>query len=111
MFNIFVVGFQFERLLVWGYRPLQPADVPMGRHVIVVLGSGSLTARNWDGGTLTTVDLGAAERVLEAARVYRMVGAEAVISSGGSPDRDDPGEPTGVAMRNALVDLGVPPSR
>ena len=101
-FSLFVVSFQFERLLVWGYRPLGPADVPPGRRVIVVLGSGSLTARNWDGGALTTVDLGAAERVLEAARVYRMVGAEAVIGSGGSVRRDGPDEPTGVAMRNAL---------
>jgi len=110
-FSVFVVGFQFERLLVWGYRPLGPADVPTGRHVIVVLGSGSLTTRNWDGGTFTTVDVSAAERVLEAARVYQMVGAEAVISSGGSVQRDDPDEPTGVAMRNALVDIGIPASR
>jgi uncharacterized SAM-binding protein YcdF (DUF218 family) len=110
-FSVFVVGFQFERLLVWGYRPLGPADVPPGRHVIVVLGSGSLTTRDWDGGTFTTVDMSAAERVLEAARVYQMVGAEAVISSGGSVRRDDPNEPTGMAMRNALVDLGIPAER
>jgi uncharacterized SAM-binding protein YcdF (DUF218 family) len=110
-FSIFAVSFQFERLLAWGYRPLRPADVPAGRRVIVVLGSGSFTTRNWDGGKLTIVDLGAAERVLEAARVYRLVGADIVISSGGSPHRDDPDEPTGLAMRGALVDLGIPESR
>jgi uncharacterized SAM-binding protein YcdF (DUF218 family) len=110
-FSIFAVSFQFERLLVWGYQPLRPADVPAGRRVIVVLGSGSFTTRSWDGGKLTSVDLGAAERVLEAARVYRLVGADAVISSGGSPRRDDPDEPTGLAMRTALIDLGIPESR
>lgn len=110
-FSIFAVSFQLERLLAWGYRPLTAADVPPGRRVIVVLGSGSFTARSWDGGKYTTVDFGAAERVLEAARVYRLVGGEAVISSGGSPQRDDPDEPTGLAMRDALVELGIPASR
>jgi uncharacterized SAM-binding protein YcdF (DUF218 family) len=110
-FSIFAVSFQFERLLVWGYRPLNASDVPPGRRVIVVLGSGSFTTRNWEGEKYTTVDYGAAERVLEAARVYRLVGAEAVISSGGSPQRDDPDEPTGVAMRNALIELGIPAAR
>jgi len=109
--SIFEVSFQLERPLVWGYRPLSAADVPPGRRAIVVLGSGSFTTRSWDGGTFTSVDLGAAERVLEAARIYRLVGADAVISSGGSLRRDDPDEPTGLAMRNALVDLGIPASR
>jgi uncharacterized SAM-binding protein YcdF (DUF218 family) len=110
-FSIFAVSFQFERMLAWGYRPLAAADVPAGRRVIVVHGSGSFTTRSWDGSEFTTVDFGAAERVLEAARVYRLLGAEAVISSGGSPRRDDPDEPTGVAMRRALIDLGVPAAR
>jgi uncharacterized SAM-binding protein YcdF (DUF218 family) len=110
-FSIFAISFQLERLLAWGYRPLAPADVPTGRRVIVVLGSGSFTTRNWDGGKFTTVDPGAAERVLEAARIYRLVGADAVISSGGSLSRDDPNEPTGLAMRDALIDLGIPAPR
>jgi uncharacterized SAM-binding protein YcdF (DUF218 family) len=106
--SVFAVSFQLERLLVWGYRPLQATDVPAGRRIIVVLGSGSITTRNWDGEKYTTVDFGASERVLEAARVYRLVGADAVISSGGSPRGDNPDEPTGIAMRKALIDLGIP---
>ena len=111
VFSIFGVSFQLERLLVWGYQPLRAADVPAGRRVIVVLGSGSFTTRNWDHDKLTTVDLGAAERALEAARVYGLAGAEAVISSGGSPRRHDPDEPTGLAIRSALIGLGIPESR
>jgi uncharacterized SAM-binding protein YcdF (DUF218 family) len=108
--STFGVSFQVERLLTRGYRPLAAADVPKGRIAIVVLGSGSFTTRNWDRVAYTTVDLAASERVLEAARVYRFTGAQWVISSGGSPNPNDRNQPSGLAMRKALIDLGVPPS-
>jgi uncharacterized SAM-binding protein YcdF (DUF218 family) len=55
--------------------------------------------------------MSAAERVREAARVYRLIGAEWVIASGGRVHPDDPHTPTGLAIRNALLDQGVPDAR
>ena len=108
--SVFGVSFQIERALVRGYAPLTAADVPQGRTAIVVLGSGSFTTRSWDGSEFTAVDYAAAERVLETARLYRLIRPERVISSGGTSDPDDPDTPTGEAMRVALIDLGVPAS-
>jgi uncharacterized SAM-binding protein YcdF (DUF218 family) len=83
-----VYGFSYlgERLLARGYQPFTIADAPTGRTAIVVLGSGGFTARDW-------------------------WHSEYTISSGGSPRRDNPNAPTAVAMRQALLDLGIPADR
>jgi uncharacterized SAM-binding protein YcdF (DUF218 family) len=99
------------RLLVVGINPLAADDLPPGRTAIVVLGSGSYTARDWANGTYSVVDAVDATRALEAARVFRLVGAEWVISSGGRSDPDDPNEASGITLRDAMVTLGIPAAR
>jgi len=86
-------------------------DVPEGRVAVVVLGSGSFTARDWDDATLSITDPWATGRVLEAARVFRLVDPAWVISSGGLVHPDQPHESTGITMERALVGLGVPKER
>jgi uncharacterized SAM-binding protein YcdF (DUF218 family) len=100
-----------SEVLLIGRVPFQRTDVPPGRTAIVVLGSGSVTVRNWDAIPYSTVDPWAASRVLEASRVFRAIDAGWIISSGGHARRDDPAVPTGESMRDALVQLGVPLDR
>ena len=97
--------------LLVGLHPFDATRVTGTRLVIVVLGSGSITVRDWDGRRFSMTDGTAAARVLEAARVFRLVPAARVISSGGRVRSDDPNIPTGESMRDALVLLGVPADR
>jgi uncharacterized SAM-binding protein YcdF (DUF218 family) len=86
-------------------RFVPPAgDVP----AVVVLGAGSRTAIGEEQrmGVLTEVG---SSRVLEAARVYRLLGNPWVISSGGTARSDH--EASAVAMRRALLHLGVSADR
>lgn len=99
------------RLLANGYRPLGAEDLPRGPITIVVLGAGSRTVQDWDGRRFSMPDPHAASRALEAARVFRMVPAATVISSGGLLSPDAPGTPTGEAMAVALRQMGVPGER
>lgn len=94
-----------------GFEPLQAGDVPEGRTAIVILGSGSFTARDWADGTLSIVDRWAAGRVLEAVRVFHFVHPAWVISSGGLASPDAVHQPPAVTMRSALLDLGIPAER
>jgi uncharacterized SAM-binding protein YcdF (DUF218 family) len=109
--TIYAIDYGVSRLLVIGFRPFAAADVPAGRTAIVVLGAGSFTARDWNDNEYSTVDPVAASRVLEAARVYKLVNPDLVISSGGRVRPKDPNVPTAIAMRDALVQLGIPATR
>jgi uncharacterized SAM-binding protein YcdF (DUF218 family) len=109
--SVYAASYPFEQLLSIGYRPLTRDDVPAGRTAIVVLGSGSFTARDWDRGEYSIIDKGAAERVREATRILWLIDANWVIASGGPIDSSDSNVPTAIAMRAALNDLGVPATR
>jgi uncharacterized SAM-binding protein YcdF (DUF218 family) len=109
--SCYAVSFATGRLLVAGYEPLAKAAVPSGQAAIVVLGSGTFTARDWDDTRFSALDRASTVRVLEAVRVFQMTNAEWVISSGGLVTPSDVDEPNGVTMRNALIRLGVPSSR
>ncbi len=109
--SIYGIGEGVGRLLIIDIHPLAAGDIPPGRTAIVVLGSGGFTARDWAGATYTIVDDVDATRTLEAARVFRMVDAEWVISSGGKSHPDDPDEASGITMRNAMEGLGIPAAR
>jgi uncharacterized SAM-binding protein YcdF (DUF218 family) len=98
-------------LLSAGYRPLSRADVPPGRVTVVVLGSGTVQVRNWSETVLAVPDLFSASRLLEGARVFRLLDATQLISSGGSPTAADRVQPSGRVMADALIALGIPRER
>jgi uncharacterized SAM-binding protein YcdF (DUF218 family) len=101
-----------SRAMAWPFKPFDASDVVTGhRTAIVVLGSGSIDAEDWDGRTFSFVDRSAAARVLEAVRVFRMTNAAIVLSSGGNPRPQLDEKPSGETMRDALVQLGVPEDR
>jgi uncharacterized SAM-binding protein YcdF (DUF218 family) len=109
--TVYAIDYGVSRLLVIGLRPFAASDVPTGRAAIVILGAGSFTTRDWDGNEYSTVDGVAASRTLEAARVYKLVNPDVVISSGGRVRPKDPNVPTAIAMHDALAQLGIPASR
>jgi uncharacterized SAM-binding protein YcdF (DUF218 family) len=77
--------------------------------VVVVLGGGATTAvvGSEVGGALTLTSL---LRALEAARVFKLIGAKTLIVSGGIPRPDKQVEPESALMRDIVVKAGVPPS-
>jgi uncharacterized SAM-binding protein YcdF (DUF218 family) len=109
--SLYGVSYGVGRLLVIGFHPLRPSDVPPGRTVILLLGSGSHTSEDWDRRHFSMLDRPSANRVFEALRLFNAVGAEWIISSGGLLESDDPDEANGLTMRDELVRLGVPPGR
>ena len=108
---IYPIGHAATWLLTRGLRPFASSDVPSNRTAVVILGSGSFSARDWDGKTSSVPDRSGAARIVEAARVYHLIKPEWVISSGGRVYADDPDAPSGETMRDMLVALGVPASR
>jgi uncharacterized SAM-binding protein YcdF (DUF218 family) len=89
------------------YRPFVAATLP-DAHAIVLLGAAITTVlgRENDMRVLTPV---AATRVLEAARVYHLLNNRApIISSGGVSRPGRARQASAIAMRDALVELGIP---
>jgi len=109
--SIYAVPHTVERWMGARFHPLTRADVPPGRTVVVLLGSGSYRRQDWSDFTFSVLDPIGAERTLEAARVYRLVHPAWVISSGGLIDPAEPEDPAGEIMRESLVRLGVPAER
>ena len=91
------------------YQPLSGREAARGAQTIVLLSVGS-TAYVVDGQQVPELGKDTAYNVLEAARVYRMLGNPLIITSGGaSPSA--PRAPDSEMMREALVKLGVPADR
>jgi len=97
--------------LASGYHPLTRADVPAGRTAVVLLGSGSLRFRDWSDNQLALIDPIGASRLLEAARVFHLLDASYILSSGGLATLTDRNRPSGQTMADTLVTLGVPKER
>src|SRR5260221_619076 len=93
------------------HRPLTAADAPRGTSVIVLLGSSTRTAETWMGERFAVLDRESADRVAEAARVYRLLPDAWVISSGGLVDPRSREEASGITMKQTLVQMGGPESR
>jgi uncharacterized SAM-binding protein YcdF (DUF218 family) len=106
--SAFIVPDTVRMLLARGYDPLTRQAVPEGRTAVVLLGSGSYQFRDWSENRFAVVDPIAASRLLEAARVYRLVHADYIVSSGGLIAENERNRPSGVTMAEALVRLGVP---
>jgi uncharacterized SAM-binding protein YcdF (DUF218 family) len=109
--SMYAVSHALERWIAAPFHPLTRADVPPGRTVVVLLGSGSYRRLDWSGAKMSVLDPIGLERTLEAARVYRLVEPDFVISSGGLIDPDSGEDPAGETMRDALVRLGVQSDR
>jgi uncharacterized SAM-binding protein YcdF (DUF218 family) len=109
--TIYPITFASAGPLIGRMQPLVASDVPNRRTAIVVLGSGGFSAHDWDENTRTLPDPMGANRVMEAARVYRIVNAEWVISSGGRPVTTDMTPASALTMRDMLIELGVPASK
>lgn len=98
------------RTLRGPYQPLTSADQARGAPVVVLLGSGSMNLRA-SGRQLSAVTGDAGLRVLEAARLFTLLGGPLVIASGGVTEHDPAGAPESVALQRALIGLGVPNER
>lgn len=109
--SVYGVSAVMVNALAAGYRQLEDGDVPAGPTAVVLLGSGSQTVRDWHGGNVTVLDRAGAARTLEAARAFRVAHADWIVSSGGRGTPTTPDQPSGVTMRDLLVQLGVPADR
>jgi uncharacterized SAM-binding protein YcdF (DUF218 family) len=107
--SIRAVPWVLSRPLVYGFHQFSGADAPGGSTAIVLLGGGGFTVRGREHrmGVLHVVS---AARVLEAVRVYHLLGSPWVVSSGGAGGDPD-AEPDALMMREALIGLGVPAGR
>lgn len=109
--SVYLVPAAASQLLVRGYHKFEARDVSGGTPVIVVLGAGDETIFGWDDERLFLPYASAAARVLEARRIFRLIDARWIISSGGKPNSESPAEPASTNMRNLLVQIGVPADR
>ena len=99
-----------ERLVGWradGSRPLASASEAQGARVVVVLGGGSQTFRA-RGLSLSAVTWTTNFRILEGARLYRLLDRPTIIVSGGVTSRGAGAQPEAEAMRTAILQLEVP---
>jgi uncharacterized SAM-binding protein YcdF (DUF218 family) len=92
------------------YPPIATKTDARGAALIVVLGSGNSTIQA-GGQSLNLVPWTAALRLLEAARVYRLLDRPTVIVSGGITRRESGARSEADAMRSAILELGVPADR
>lgn len=99
--NVLVAG------LSHGLTPIASRDDARGADTVVLLSGGVETVRT-AGIVLTQLSTTSALRVLEAARVYKLIGARLVIVSGGVADERRELRPEGEQMAAALVEAGVP---
>jgi uncharacterized SAM-binding protein YcdF (DUF218 family) len=93
--------------LAHGLAQIRTRDEAKGADTVVILSGGVETIRA-GGVVLTQLTTASTLRVLEAARVYKLIGARLVIVSGGIADERVELEPESRHMSEALVAAGVP---
>jgi uncharacterized SAM-binding protein YcdF (DUF218 family) len=93
-----------------GLRPIVARDQARDADAVVVLGGGVQTVRT-AGVILSQLSTMASLRILEGARVYKLIGARFVIVSGGIADANYELRPEAEQMAAALVLAGVPEDR
>src|SRR5712692_1485630 len=100
-----------ERLIQWsgrGFHPLLGAGDARGARVVVVLGAGNRTFQA-SGSMMSILSWEAVFRALEGARLYHLLDHPTVVVSGGVTSTEKGARPESEAMRDAVVQLGVPP--
>jgi uncharacterized SAM-binding protein YcdF (DUF218 family) len=105
----YVVPAAVNRLWTTGFHRFEPSDVSRRPAAIVLLGAGEQRVSGWID-HVPAMNLVETARVLEAWRVYKLVAPDWIVSSGGGSAKDS-SEPSSIVMRDALVRLGVPPTR
>jgi uncharacterized SAM-binding protein YcdF (DUF218 family) len=91
------------------YHPIETRADAHGAGTIVMLGGG-IVSRTANG--MSIDDLGpTAMRLIETARLYKLLGDPLVIVSGGNTQDLDPPRTEAAAYKIAMVRLGVPESR
>jgi uncharacterized SAM-binding protein YcdF (DUF218 family) len=90
-----------------GLTPLSTRDQARGADTIVLLGGGSITLSG-DGTILGQLTQSSGLRAIEAARLYRLIGARQIIASGGIPYPTFQLKPESEVLARALVEAGVP---
>lgn len=95
--------------LVRGATRIESRAQAHGAQAVVVLGGGTLSHIS-DGLALDDL-LASGLRVIEGARVFKVMGDPLLIVSGGNTQRLDPPRPEAIPFRNAAIALGVPSSR
>jgi uncharacterized SAM-binding protein YcdF (DUF218 family) len=98
-----------SRPLRHGFHWCELADAPADTRAIVVLGACGRTVHGRSQ-KLSILNLAGAARVLEAERVFHLLGSPLIISSGGAAVGYDM-VPESDTMKTALIELGVPAGR
>jgi uncharacterized SAM-binding protein YcdF (DUF218 family) len=102
-----VVPRTLEGWLGAGYAPLvSAAEAGEARHVVVLTGGG--VTLHGLGGTYDIPSTATGYRLLEAERLYRLLGEPILILSGGPAGRDADGTPESESMKAELTARGVP---
>ncbi len=99
-----------ERGLSVGYEPISSTTEVAGVDAIVILGGGGASFRAGEL-EVDTLSASSALRAMEGARLYQMLDDPIVIVSGGTNPKAGLLTPESKAMRDALVELGVPNQR
>lgn len=95
--------------LVHGQPRLETVADARGAQAVVVLGGG-IVSRSANGMVLDDL-MASGLRVIEVARVYRLLGNPLLVVSGGNTQRLKVPRPESAALRRAAVSLGVPTGR
>jgi uncharacterized SAM-binding protein YcdF (DUF218 family) len=93
-----------------GVTPLANREAARGAGAVVVLGGGATTFQA-SGEMVPVLGMSSALRVLEGARVARLIDARVVIASGGEPRPEYLLKPESAMLRSALIGAGVAPDR
>jgi len=105
-----IVARGLEHALLDGSQPIREASEAGGAHTIVVLAGGSVTYRA-QGGEINELSDSTSLRVLEAVRLFKLLGEAEVLVSGGAGEEVGILTPESVPMLEELVAAGVPMDR
>ncbi len=93
-----------------GTRPIADANEARGATTMVLLGNGAFTVGKV-GSDIDLPSLNTALNVSEAVRLYRLLGGQRIIASGGIPRGSVARRPESEVMRDYLTRLGIPGPR